>query len=57
MPLDFMLQVMRDADSDLVHRLDMAKAAAPYLHAKLSTIEIGNKGDEKFRHVFEWQSN
>jgi len=34
MPLDYMIQVMRDGKADPVRRDDMAKAAAPYLHAR-----------------------
>lgn len=39
LPLDFMLQVMRDEAAERSERLDMAKAAAPYVHAKLASIE------------------
>lgn len=39
MPLDFMLSIMRDEGATRAERLDMAKAAAPYVHAKLSSIE------------------
>ena len=39
LPLDFMLEIMRDTQADRSERLDMAKAAAPYIHAKLSSIE------------------
>lgn len=42
-PLDFMLSVMRDEDEDMDRRLDMAKAAAPYIHPKLSAIEHAGK--------------
>ena len=38
-PLEFMLQVMRDAKAERSERLDMAKAAAPYIHARLSAVE------------------
>ena len=34
LPLDFMLQVMRDEKADPELRCDMAKAAAPYVHAR-----------------------
>lgn len=37
-PLDYLLDVMRNG-SDLAVRLDAAKAAAPYVHPKLSSIE------------------
>ena len=39
MPLDYMLSVMRDANTDAKRRDAMAMAAAPYLHAKLSPVE------------------
>ncbi|MBU6482465.1 MAG: hypothetical protein KGS09_18215 [Nitrospirae bacterium] len=45
-PLEFMLQVMRDADQDLAVRLEMAKAAAPYLHPRLQAIEHSGKDEE-----------
>lgn len=38
-PLDFMLQVMRDPSQEDAVRLDAAKAAAPYVHPKLATIQ------------------
>ena len=38
-PLEFMLQVMRDGNATRAERLDMAKAAAPYVHARLSSVE------------------
>jgi len=38
-PLDFMLSVMRDGGNDTDTRLDAAKSAAPYVHAKLSSID------------------
>lgn len=39
LPLDFMLSRMRDEQAPIADRMDMAKAAAPYIHAKLSSIE------------------
>lgn len=47
-PLDFMLEVMRDAEEDRAKRLDAAKAAAPYLHARLTAIE--HSGDVGLHH-------
>lgn len=38
-PLDYMLRVMRDPGVEEKRRDDMAKAAAPYLHPKVSTVE------------------
>jgi hypothetical protein len=39
LPLDYMLAVMRDPNADHKRRDAMAMAAAPYLHAKLSSID------------------
>lgn len=39
-PLDYLLQVMRDERGDSGDRLEAAKAAAPYVHPKLSSVEM-----------------
>jgi hypothetical protein len=39
-PLDYLLGIIRDKDQDGRSRLDAAKAAAPYCHARLSAIEL-----------------
>lgn len=39
-PLEFMLGLMRDDTADAHARLDAAKAAAPYIHPRLSSIEM-----------------
>ncbi len=39
-PLEYMLQVMRAPDTEPKERLAAAVAAAPYVHAKLSSVEI-----------------
>ncbi len=45
MPLDFLLAVMRDETGEPHTRLDAAKAAAPYCHARLASTELsGPKG-------------
>ena len=38
-PLDYLLSVMRDPQADAQQRLDAAKAAAPYVHPRLSSVE------------------
>lgn len=38
-PLEYMLGLMRDEQADESKRLDAAKAAAPYCHARLSAVE------------------
>lgn len=47
-PLEFMLRIMRDETADLAHRLDMAKAAAPYVNPRLANIEF--KGNVTLNH-------
>lgn len=49
-PLDFMLRVMRDQLQEFSIRLDAAKAAAPYVHPKLSTVEHMGKGGGPILH-------
>jgi hypothetical protein len=39
MPLDFLLRVMRNPHAQAARRLEAAKAAAPFLHPKLTTID------------------
>lgn len=39
-PLEYMLRVMRDLNTDDQRRDDMAKAAAPYAHAKLASTTV-----------------
>ncbi len=39
LPLDFMLAVMRDETQPPERRLEAAKSAAPYCHARLAPIE------------------
>jgi hypothetical protein len=44
MPLDFMLSVLRDERNTTEDRMDAAKAAAPYVHAKLASVEHKGEG-------------
>lgn len=56
-PLDYMLSVLRDEGRDTAERMDAAKAAAPYVHSKLASVE--HKGDKDnpigllFKTVYE----
>lgn len=44
-PLEYLLLVLRDETEERAVRLDAAKASAPYIHPKLSSVEIsGNNG-------------
>ena len=38
-PLQYMLNIMRDTTAEPLVRSDMAKAAAPYIHPKLSSVD------------------
>lgn len=42
-PLDYLLRVMRDESANRNERIDAAKAAAPYIHAKLSSVEFNGQ--------------
>lgn len=42
-PLEYMLKVMRDSKADKSRRDDMAKAAAPFMHARLQAIQHTGK--------------
>jgi len=44
-PLDYMLSIMRDIAVDDARRLDAAKSAAPYVHARLSSVEAKVEGE------------
>lgn len=39
-PLEYMLQIMRDEAEEPRARLNAAISAAPYVHAKLSSVEM-----------------
>jgi uncharacterized protein DUF5681 len=45
LPLDYMLSVMRDPSAAAKRRDEMAKAAAPFLHSKLASIEQHGSAD------------
>jgi hypothetical protein len=51
LPLEYMLRVMRDGRVPKARRDDMCKAAAPYLHARLSSVEVKNKKGEALKLV------
>ena len=38
-PLEYMLKVMRDPETPPQRRDDMAKACAPYMHARLAAVD------------------
>ncbi len=48
LPIDFMLSVLRDPNASLADRKWAAEKAAPYLHPRLQTVELG--GEVTLRH-------
>lgn len=42
-PLEYMLRLLRDESADPQMRFEAAKAAAPYIHPRLSSIEASGK--------------
>lgn len=45
LPLDYMLKIMRDPEMDHTRRDDMAKASAPFVHSKLSSVDLSASVD------------
>ena len=54
-PLDYLLSVMRDEELPRDERVDAAKAAAPYLHARLNATTISGDQDKPLRQVISWE--
>ena len=53
-PLSYLLSVMRDVEAPAEQRLEAAKAAAPYVHPRLSAIDhSGQLGIREMTHE-EW---
>lgn len=52
-PLEFLLSVMRNPANATEDRIDAAKAAAPYVHAKLATIEHTGPEGGPIAHTIE----
>lgn len=53
-PLEYMLSVLRDPQAEVDRRDDMAKAAAPYMHARLAAVEHGGKDGEPIKLEIAW---
>lgn len=53
MPLEYMLTVLRDTTLTQADRMDAAKAAAPYVHAKLAAVEHSGKLETDNTHHVE----
>lgn len=48
-PLAYLLKVLRDESQDQPARMDAAKAAAPYVHPRLSQIDAKHSGSLDIR--------
>ena len=46
-PLDYMLDVLRDEGADRQMRMEAAKAAAPYVHARLTNVDMSVSNADK----------
>lgn len=46
-PLEYMLSIMRDPEMTTESRFEAAKAAAPYVHAKLAAVDVNATLDGK----------
>ena len=55
-PLDFLLHVMRDGKNHIQLRVMAAKAAAPYMHRALKSVEQGGDGGGPKRIIVSWQN-
>lgn len=50
MPKDFLLDLVRDIEQPLDIRIEAAKAAAPYFHARLAAVELSGSEDAPIVH-------
>jgi len=55
-PLDYLLGVLRDSQLDRDTRIDAAKAAAPYVHARLAAVEHSGNDEKPVRIEIGWDS-
>ena len=53
-PLEHMLSVLRDENATAMERMDAAKAAAPYVHARLAAIEQAGNEEKPVRMIVQW---
>ena len=48
-PLDYMMRIVRNEKEDKTVRLDAAKAAAPYVHARLQTTTLAGDPEKPLK--------
>lgn len=46
-PIEFLMAIMRDPDQNAALRVDCAKAALPYMHARLAPVEGAKPGHDE----------
>lgn len=51
-PLAYLLEVLRDSGNELGVRMDAAKAAAPYVHPRLSQAQVEHSGQVDLRAYY-----
>ena len=51
-----LLAVMRDDSNDIQLRVMAAKAAAPYMHRALKSVEQSGEGGGPVRIIVSWQA-
>jgi hypothetical protein len=49
-----MLRVLRDENATATERMDAAKSAAPYVHARIASVEHSGNVDKPVRMVVAW---
>ncbi len=54
MPLDYMLQILRNELKNDEERMDAAKAAAPYVHARLAAVEHSTDPERPLKQEITW---
>jgi hypothetical protein len=56
-PLEFLTNVYRDANEEMSRRVDAAKAAAQYVHPKLSAVDLSaSDGTLAEAAAYAWQT-
>lgn len=55
-PLEFMLGVMANTGNPPLMRLDAAKSAAPYVHARLQAVTLGGDPHNPIHHAVDFSS-
>ena len=55
-PLEYLLRIMRDRAMSFESRFEAAKAAAPYVHAKLAAVDATLQANVDGSVTFTWLS-